>query len=232
MTVRFACERALVSDEASRQHEPDEQLDHAWEIVDGEPGETAAVVVAQPASVSSTASGAKSDVTPPHSAQAVGIPVPEGVAVCTAVREATVQLQLHYTLPSGEKMLSVIESTRPLCTDRSQAEAQLQSTITSLATIHRAAGLAQHGHYGAARLQLISTQRLLQRTMRTSAQQQDYMSYVVQAEKLDQFMREVSQQEAVFGSKRCGERQRHRDDEAAKAMYQMKSVSSVAFHAR
>jgi hypothetical protein len=189
VTVRFACDDGLVSDEAKRQS--DEQ---AWELVDS--------------------------------------PLAEAGSENRAVREMPIQLQLRYTLPSGDEMLSVIRTTRSLCTDRSLAESDLGSTVSALAAIHDAAQLAQKGDYQAARLGLISTQRLLQRAMRTRAHQQDYMSFIVQAEKLDQFMREVQQQEAVFGRASGSSRQKQRDDESAKAMFQMKSVSSAAFHAR
>jgi hypothetical protein len=64
--------------------------------------------------------------------------------------------------------------------------------------------------------------------MKTAPQQKDYMSYVSQAEKLDGFMRESQQQEAVFGAKD----KKERDDTAAKSMYQMKSVSVKAFSNR
>ena len=47
----------------------------------------------------------------------------------------------------------------------------------------------------------------------------DYLSFIIQAEKLDQFMREAQRTEEVFG-KKVG-----RDDEASKAMFSMKSLS-------
>ena len=54
----------------------------------------------------------------------------------------------------------------------------------------------------------------------------------VQAEKLDQFMREVQVQEQVFGRGCTASRKQQRDDAASKAMYEMKSVSTAAFKAR
>ena len=67
----------------------------------------------------------------------------------------------------------------------------------------------------------------------SAANQAAYLSFLGQAEKLDGFMRERQAVETVFGSGSCGKmRQVQRDDEAAKAMYQMKSVTSGAFHAR
>ena len=72
------------------------------------------------------------------------------------------------------------------------------------------------------------------RAMRASsvANQQAYLSYIVQAEKLDGFMRERQAAECVFGGGSGMARKAQRDDDAAKAMYQMKSVTTAAFHAR
>lgn len=83
------------------------------------------------------------------------------------------------------------------------------------------------GSYKEARINLVSVQRLLQRIMKSSKHQKDYLSYVVQAEKLDGFMREAQQQEQVFGKST-----KDRDDAASKAMYQMKSVSVTTFNNR
>ena len=54
----------------------------------------------------------------------------------------------------------------------------------------------------------------------------------VQAEKLDGFMREAQAQEAVFGCRGAADRRHGRDDEAARDIFAMKSVTSQAFHAR
>lgn len=89
----------------------------------------------------------------------------------------------------------------------------------------------QVGRYLEARATLIGTQRLLQRAMQSSCHQQAYLSFIVQAEKLDGFMRERQAAEEVFGRTSCKSRTAQRDDEAAKSMFQMKSVSSATFHA-
>jgi hypothetical protein len=106
-------------------------------------------------------------------------------------------------------------------------------TAVGLRAVHAAAGLAQQGLYEEARVRLISTQRLLQRAMRDELHQNAYLSFVVQAEKLDQFMREVQQHEAVFGgaATKAG-RSQGRDDSASQAMYKMKSVSVGVFDRR
>ena len=115
---------------------------------------------------------------------------------------------------------------------RDVAEELIDSESASLAAIHHAAGLAQSGEYVEARCALIGTHRLLQRTMSTSAHQQAYLRFVVQAEKLDGFMRESQASEQVFGYCSKSVRKATRDDAAAQAMYKMKSVTSHAFRAR
>ena len=117
--------------------------------------------------------------------------------------------------------------------ERGEAESSLNGTVAALAAIHRAAALAQGGAYLQARAALIGTQRMLQRAMHHSsvANQKAYLSFIVQAEKVDGFMRERQATEQVFGASDGKARQVQRDDEAAKAMYQMKSLTSRSFHA-
>ena len=98
--------------------------------------------------------------------------------------------------------------------------------MCAISSIHTAAALAQKGEYEVARIELISAQRLLQRSM-TLSSQKDYMAFVVLAEKLDNWMRESKQQEVllnVVDSKR-------KNDNAASALYQMKSLSTADFNA-
>jgi len=141
-----------------------------------------------------------------------------------------VQLQLRYTRPSGEEVLQVLTARRPATSCRDTAEGDIDGTCVGLAGIHAAARLAQDGQYRSARVQLISTCRLLQRAMRTPRHQEAYLSFVVQAEKLDGFMRERESQEQVFGGERSA--QRGRDDDASRSMYQMKSLSVEEFAGR
>jgi len=133
------------------------------------------------------------------------------------------QLQLRYTRPDGEEILQVFTAQSPVSSKRDEAEADVASTCIGLGGIHRAARLAQRGEYRAARVELISTCRLLQRAMRTVEHQESYLSFIVQAEKLDGFMRERESQEKIFGSDSGG--QRGRDDDASRSMYQMKTLS-------
>jgi len=141
-----------------------------------------------------------------------------------------VQLQLRYTRPNGEEVLQVLTARRDTGASRDEAEGDIDGTCVGLAGIHAAARLAQGGEYRPARTQLISTCRLLQRAMRTPQHQESYLSFIVQAEKLDGFMREQESQEKVFGADRSS--QRGRDDDASRAMYQMKSLSVEDFTSR
>lgn len=79
------------------------------------------------------------------------------------------QLQLRYTRPDGEDVLQVLTVQPPVCSNRDEAESNINGTPIALSGIHSAARLAQQGEYRAARVELISTCRLLQRAMRTLA---------------------------------------------------------------
>jgi len=140
------------------------------------------------------------------------------------------QLQLQYTKPNGEEFLRIITIRPKFSSSREVSEADVNGTAVALRGIHVAARLAQQGEYRAARLHLISTCRLLQRTMRSEAHQEAYLSFVIQAEKLDGFMRESELQDQVFGAD--SRAQRSRDDDASRSMYQMKSLSAEEFVAR
>jgi len=108
-------------------------------------------------------------------------------------------------------------------------QSNINSTVVCLEAIQESARMAQKGDYKDARIHLISTQRLLQRAMQNGKHQRDYLSYIVQAEKLDQFMRESQAQAQLLGFAQDG---KDRDDASSKAMYQMKSVSTKKFNAR
>lgn len=163
---------------------------------------------------------AKTDITAELSASALAALQNE---------ELLLQLQLRFTRPNGERVLRV-HTVRRRVADREEAEAELEGTAVGLAGIHSAAKLAQVGRYRDARVHLISTCRLLQRAMRRVEHQDTYLSFIVQAEKLDGFMRERESQDAVFGASEGG--QRSRDDDASRAMYQMKSLSVAEFQSR
>jgi hypothetical protein len=133
------------------------------------------------------------------------------------------QVQLRYTRPDGGKVLQVLRVDQHISSDRDAAEHDINGVCIGLRGIHSAARLAQQGEYRAARVQLILTCRLLQRAMRTPAHQESYLSFIVQAEKLDGFMREREAQDKIFGIENNS--QRCRDDDASRSMYQMKNLS-------
>eukprot|EP01120_Amphizonella_sp_Union-15-10_P010325 TRINITY_DN4115_c0_g1_i1.p1 TRINITY_DN4115_c0_g1~~TRINITY_DN4115_c0_g1_i1.p1 ORF type:complete len:689 (+),score=169.17 TRINITY_DN4115_c0_g1_i1:2-2068(+) len=145
--------------------------------------------------------------------------------VTEAVESANIpyQAQISYTRPDGAKILRVLTKMMPLTSDRSLIEKDLQSSIIALHAVHTSAELAQFGEYQKARVNLISNQRLLQRGMRTKEQQREYINYIIQAEKLDGFMRESKNQEEVLGSNV------EKDDSAAKNIIQMKSAPHHLF---
>lgn len=130
---------------------------------------------------------------------------------------------------TGEQVLQVFSCQQHVTVDREESEANVNATAIALTGIHAAARMAQHGEYRTARTELISTCRLLQRAMRDLPHQEAYLSFIVQAEKLDGFMRE-REAETVFG---VGAGSQHgRDDDASRSMYQMKSLSVDSFTAR
>ena len=88
--------------------------------------------------------------------------------------------------------------------------------------------LAQGGAYQQARVHLVSTLRLLQRTMSKSSNQKDYLAFIIQSEKLDQFMRE-EQARRTQGLDDSGAT---RDDDASKSLYQMKHIDRKVFRAQ
>lgn len=139
-------------------------------------------------------------------------------------KQVPFQVQFKYKLPNGEERMQVESAFREVTSKMEEAEANIDATVVGVEAIHRSAQLAQQGRYQDARIELISTQRLLQRAMKSAAHQEAYLAFVIQAEKLDQFMRETASQH--------GKGQAARDDEAAKAMYQMKALSVRQFQAR
>jgi len=141
-----------------------------------------------------------------------------------------IQMQMRYSMPNGQEVLQVLTRDMPVSNSRSDSEEDINSVCVGLGAIHSAARLAQRGDYRAARLTLISTSRMLQRTMHTTAHQDGYICFITQAEKLDGFMREREAQDAVFGA--VVGSQRGRDDDASRSMYQMKNLRVEDYVAR
>ncbi len=93
-----------------------------------------------------------------------------------------IQVQLQYSNLQGDQFLHSFTFNRPVRCQRTEAEEDLNSTVSALQAIHESARLAQTGKYTDARINLVSVQRLLQRTMKKVNQQKAYLSYIVQAE--------------------------------------------------
>jgi len=144
-------------------------------------------------------------------------------------KHAKFQVRLSYSRPDGAQVLRVIAKSLPITDDREKMEEKINTGLVSMAAVQRSATLAQKGDYKSARINLISTMRLLQRGMKTRQQQREYINFIIQSEKLDGFMRQVQAQEAVFGS---GVTTAVRDDSAAKNIVQMKQAHYGLFCAQ
>jgi hypothetical protein len=142
-------------------------------------------------------------------------------------KPARIQLQLQYTHSNGDVVTQVVTKTATMTAQRDVAEADISSHVVAIAAVQQGACLAQQGDYLESRITLINAARLLQRGMHHKRHQKAYMDFIVQAEKLDQFMREAQAQQQVFGSSTAIQR----DDQASMNLYQMKSVSVRALEA-
>jgi len=144
------------------------------------------------------------------------------------VKASLLQTQIRYVGKDGGEYITVVTQMLATSSERVVVEQDMDAEVVAVASVQQAARLAQNGSYRAARCALISTQRLLQRGMKAPAVQRAYLPFIVQAEKLDQFIREREAQEEL-GVSSAEQRKAQRDDEAARAMYQMKSLSLACF---
>jgi len=156
--------------------------------------------------------------------------------------QITFQIQIEYT-KYNTRQLRVLNKQLSSTYDREQAEQQVDAIILGLKTIHQSARYAHKGKYTKARINLISTQRLLQRIMKTREHQQNYFNYIIQSEKLDSFMRVAQQEEGVFGISDLSDsednkkkenldvtrRKEERSDAASKSIFSTKSMSKQEF---
>eukprot|EP01108_Squamamoeba_japonica_P002737 TRINITY_DN233_c0_g1_i1.p1 TRINITY_DN233_c0_g1~~TRINITY_DN233_c0_g1_i1.p1 ORF type:complete len:570 (+),score=353.08 TRINITY_DN233_c0_g1_i1:68-1711(+) len=139
--------------------------------------------------------------------------------------EARVQLQLSFTLASGEQRMRVVTRRVPLSADRVDCEAAMRGDVLALETLQRAAAHAHARDYKASRVALISAQRTLQRAMANGIGDElatAYLGFVQHAEKLDGFMREAETLAAVAVAPSAGAQ---RDDDASQSILQTKSLS-------
>ena len=166
----------------------------------------------------------------------------------TATSFVPIQIQLRYTLPDGTIHLRVRTLRQPVTRSRAVAESAVNSAACSLSTVQSAAALAEQGKYEAARIQLMSHVRLLQRSMTTVSGQEAYLNFVCTAERLDQFMRQQQAEEVARlqlekqdqlkslqstndeGSPSSAARCSDRDDDSSSVIFQMKRLSLSDFH--
>jgi hypothetical protein len=138
-----------------------------------------------------------------------------------------IQTQLTYSRPDGAKVVRLISKKYPVSSDRAAIERDLNAAVASMRAVQSAATLSQTGEYEAARTELISTQRLLQRGMTSPKAQREYINFIIQAEKLDGFMRQAQAQANVLaGVKGIGNAN---DDSASKNIVQMKQANYALF---
>ena len=150
-----------------------------------------------------------------------------GASPCTA----RLQFQVSYKLWNGEERLTVIDREFPVTTSRAQAERYIESSVCAMNALQASANMSKGGEYLQSRVNLVSFQRLLQRTMRTKFDCQSYLAYITHAEPLDQFMREqamlqVMQSNSIMSNTSSTET---RDDDASKSLFQSKALSMHQF---
>jgi hypothetical protein len=138
-----------------------------------------------------------------------------------------IQTQLAYSRPDGARVIRLITKSYAVTGDRDQIERDLNAAIVSMRAVQHAATLAQTGDFLAARTTLISTQRLIQNGMTSSKTQREYINFIIQAEKLDGFMRQAQAQADVLGSVK-GMNQ-GKDDSSQKNIVQMKQAHFSLF---
>lgn len=136
------------------------------------------------------------------------------------------QAQLTYSRPDGAKVRRVLTKKLELTNDREKMENHLNSAIVALQAVQHSATMAQRGEYKEARINLISKMRLLQQGMKSKKNQKEYINFIIQGEKLDGFIRQVTAQDALMGKTLTGT-----DDSAAKNIVQMKQASISMFEA-
>lgn len=159
------------------------------------------------------------------------------------------QAQLKYRrYRDGAIVLRVLSSSLPTCKDRAEAEKNANMLLLAMRGLQTSAEIAGAGEYTGARINLISTQRLLQKSLHSTEQQPIYINFIRQAERLDEFMREMQWREQLVtkdsshapapqpGSEGIPAAQRdineeirrrkiERDDAAAKNIQQLKSIN-------
>jgi len=134
------------------------------------------------------------------------------------------QTQLLFSKANGAQIRRVITERMKVTKDRDVAEGKISTFVLAMKAVHESAELGQYGDFQNARINLISYQRLLQRGMKTKKDQKEYINFIVQAEKLDAFMRQALVQESLIDD---NPDTTDVDDFAAKNIIQMKRASHI-----
>ena len=145
----------------------------------------------------------------------------------------TVQVQVSFVDTSKKHRVRIFTKDVPVSFSRRRAEATVSARAVAVQAIHEAAAKASRHEYEAARIKMISTQRLLQRTMRAD-NMRDYMAFIAYAEVLDNFMREAKVQAKFLASSVASScaKSENRDDNAAAGIFKMKALTLDEFSER
>lgn len=146
------------------------------------------------------------------------------------------QLQLEFTSRTGARLLYVRTTFVEVTHDRAKSERGLRPSVAAVAALQRAATLAHKGKYLDARIEMLSTLRLLQRAMdlndclsspaKTAVALENLIGFILQGEALDGFMREALATADQLNVPTAAKR----DDSASRAMYLMKTLSIHDFY--
>jgi hypothetical protein len=170
--------------------------------------------------------------------------------VSSGPAEVPFQTQIKYRRHrDGAIVLRVLSSVRAQTSDRDQATKNSNMTLLAMRGLQSSAMIASTGDYNGARVNLISTQRLLQKALQSVEHQRIYINFIRQAERLDEFMREMQWKEQLVSeapaaqpassssSSAAGDsvqdrvnheirnRKMERDDAAAKNIQQLKTLN-------
>jgi len=135
------------------------------------------------------------------------------------------QAQLSFSRLNGSQIKRVITCRMKITNDRDVSEKGIRTFVLAMKAVHESAEMAQFGEYQNARINLISHQRLFQRGMKSKKDQREYINFIIQAEKLDSFMRQALAQEKILDTNP----ELQLDDFAAKYIIQMKRSSHILF---
>ncbi|KAL6071496.1 Ras GTPase [Balamuthia mandrillaris] len=100
------------------------------------------------------------------------------------------QAQIRFTTLDGMQCLRIVTSKFASTADRGVAEDGLDVAVVALHALHRAAEIAQAGHYLDARKLLFGVQRLLKRGAKSDIQMEEYANYISTSDELDRELRE------------------------------------------